>query len=139
MVVQLMLRMGYGGGEESGFVTLRSGDEGVDGWIQEDKLGFSSIGIQAKKWDKAATVSRPEMQKFVGALAGKGVQKGLFITTAQFTAGAQEYARQQHSVRIALVDGMKLAYLMMEHGLGVTTERTYAIRRIDSDFFAEED
>jgi restriction system protein len=139
MVVQLMLRMGYGGGEESGFVTPRSGDEGVDGWIQEDKLGFSSIGIQAKKWDKAATVSRPEVQKFVGALAGKGVQKGLFITTAQFTAGAQEYARQQHSVRIALVDGMKLAYLMMEHGLGVTTERTYAIRRIDSDFFAEED
>ena len=139
MVVRLMLRMGYGGGKESGFVTQRSGDEGVDGWIQEDKLGFSSIGIQAKKWDKTATVSRPELQKFVGALAGKGVQKGLFITTAQFSTGAQEYARQQHSVRIALVDGTKLAYLMMDHGLGVTTERTYALQRLDSDFFTEDE
>ncbi len=138
LVVRLLLKMGYGGAVEgAGFVTAKSGDEGIDGIIREDKLGFSLIYIQAKKWDRASSVGRPEVQKFVGALAGQGASKGLFITTAQFTREARDYAAKQHTVKVVLVDGAKLAQLLMEHGLGVSTEAVYEIKRVDTDFFAE--
>lgn len=107
MVVQLLLKMGYGSALEDGFVTGCSGDEGIDGIIREDKLGFSSIYIQAKRWVEDKAIGRPEIQKFVGALAGQGAQKGLFITTGTFTKEARSYVEKQLSTKVVLVDGEK--------------------------------
>ncbi len=139
LVVELLLKMGYGGAfEEAGIAVGQSGDEGIDGIIREDKLGFSSIYIQAKRWSVDTTVGRPEVQKFVGALAGQGAQKGLFITTAQFTKDAKNYVGKQSATKVVLVDGEKLAKLMIEYDVGVSTLNTYPIKKIDSDFFDED-
>lgn len=138
MVVQLLLKMGYGSALEDGFVTGYSGDEGIDGIIREDKLGFSSIYIQAKRWAEDKAIGRPEIQKFVGALAGQGAQKGLFITTGTFTKEARSYVEKQLSTKIVLVDGEKLTKLMIEYNLGVSVETVYTIKKIDTDFFSEE-
>ena len=139
LVIKLLQKIGYGTLKNSGKVTKKSNDEGIDGIINQDKLGFDCIYIQAKKWDKDSTVSRPEVQKFVGALAGQGATKGLFITTAKFSNGAREYSQKQHTTKIVLIDGMELAKLMVEYNLGVSVERTYEIKKIDSDFFEELD
>lgn len=138
MVVQLLLKMGYGSALEDGFVTGCSGDEGIDGIIREDKLGFSSIYIQAKRWAEDKAIGRPEIQKFVGALAGQGAQKGLFITTGAFTKEARSYVEKQLSTKVVLVDGEKLTKLMIEYNLGVSVETVYTIKKIDTDFFSEE-
>ena len=138
MVVQLLLKMGYGSALEDGFVTGCSGDEGIDGIIREDKLGFSSIYIQAKRWAEDKAIGRPEIQKFVGALAGQGAQKGLFITTGTFTKEARSYVEKQLSTKVVLVDGKKLTKLMIEYNLGVSVETVYTIKKIDTDFFSEE-
>ena len=138
MVVQLLLKMGYGSALEDGFVTGCSGDEGIDGIIREDKLGFSSIYIQAKRWAEDKAIGRPEIQKFVGALAGQGGQKGLFITTGPFTKEARSYVEKQLSTKVVLVDGEKLTKLMIEYNLGVSVETVYTIKKIDTDFFSEE-
>ena len=140
LVVKLLTQMGYGGSvDNAGTVIGQSGDEGIDGIIREDKLGFSLIYIQAKRWDCDKAVGRPEIQKFVGALAGaKARPKDCFITTAKFTKEARQYAEKQHTTKVVLVDGTTLAKLMIEYGLGVSTETTYEIKRIDSDFFAED-
>lgn len=136
LVVKLLTQMGYGGSlKGAATVTRSTGDEGIDGIIREDKLGFNLIYIQAKRWDRKSTVGRPELQKFVGALAGQGAAKGLFITTAQFTKEAIEYANKQHTTKIILIDGIALAELMIEYNVGVSVEATYSIKRIDSDFF----
>lgn len=140
LVVQLLENMGYGGSvENAGVVVGQTGDEGIDGIIREDKLGFSLIYIQAKRWDRTTSIGRPEIQKFVGALAGQGANKGLFITTAQFTKEAREYVKKQHTTKVVLVDGESLAKLMIEYDLGVSTQAVYQIKRMDSDFFSEED
>lgn len=139
LVVKLLRNMGYGGSlEDSGEVVGQSGDEGIDGIIREDKLGFSSIYIQAKRWERDKAIGRPEIQKFVGALAGQGASKGLFITTAQFTKEAHQYVRKQHTTKVVLVDGQMLAKLMIEYNLGVSIETVYEIKRIDSDYFSED-
>ena len=139
LVVQLLEHMGYGGSvENAGQVVGKSGDEGIDGIIREDKLGFSLIHIQAKRWDRNTSIGRPEIQKFVGALAGQGASKGLFITTAQFTNEAREYAKKQHTTKVVLVDGEALANLMIEYNVGVSTQAVYQIKQLDSDFFGEE-
>ena len=139
LVVKLLTQMGYGGSaEDAGMVIGQTGDEGIDGLIREDKLGFSLIYIQAKRWDRSTSIGRPEIQKFVGALAGQGASKGLFITTAKFTKEAREYANKQHTAKIVLVDGQKLAKLMIEYNLGVSTETTYQVKRIDTDFFSDD-
>lgn len=139
LVVQLLENMGYGGSvENAGQVVGKSGDEGIDGIIREDKLGFSLIYIQAKRWDRNTSIGRPEIQKFVGALAGQGASKGLFITTAQFTNEAREYAKKQHTTKVVLVDGEALANLMIEYNVGVSTQAGYQIKQLDSDFFSEE-
>lgn len=136
LVVRLLLRMGYGGPfEDAGIVTKRTGDGGIDGIIKEDKLGFSQIYIQAKRWDPSVTVSRPEIQKFSGALRDEGASKGLFITTAKFSAGARESASRQH---IVLVDGDELTRLMIEYNIGVSVSQTYSLKKLDTDFFDEE-
>ena len=139
LVVDLLVRMGYGGAfEGAGQVVGHSGDEGIDGIIREDKLGFSNIYIQAKRWNLDASIGRPEIMKFVGALAGQGASKGLFITTAQFTKEACNYANKQLTTKIVLIDGQRLARLMIEYDVGVSTQSVYAIKRIDSDFFSED-
>lgn len=136
LVVELLLKMGYGGPfDEAGIVVGKSGDEGIDGVIREDKLGFSNIYIQAKRWDTTSSIGRPEIQKFVGALAGKGAQKGLLITTATFSKDAVAYAEKQLATKVVLIDGPKLTKLMIEYDLGVATQTTYAIKRLDTDFF----
>lgn len=140
LVVKLLERMGYGGSlPNAGTVTPQTGDEGIDGIIREDKLGFSLIYIQAKCWNLDKTIGRPEIQKFVGALAGQGAAKGLFITTARFTKEAVAYAEKQHTTKVVLVDGAMLAKLMIEYNLGVSTETTYEIKKLDTDFFNDED
>lgn len=139
LVVELLLKMGYGGAFEDAGITIgQTGDEGIDGIIREDKLGFSSIYIQAKRWSVDTTIGRPEIQKFVGALAGQGAQKGLFITTAQFSKEARNYVGKQSATKVVLVDGEKLARLMIENDVGVSTQSIYRIKKIDSDFFDEE-
>ncbi|MBV6403667.1 MAG: Mrr restriction system protein [Flavobacteriales bacterium] len=138
LVVQLLVRMGYGGSvKDAGRALAKGNDEGIDGTIKEDKLGLDVIYIQAKKWQTGNTVGRPEIQKFVGALAGQGAKKGIFITTSTFSKEAREY-QPRNETKIALIDGEELTQLMMDHDLGVTTQRTYAVKRIDSDFFGEE-
>ena len=131
LVVDLMKAMNYG----DGFVTKQSGDDGIDGIIHEDKLGFNLIYIQAKRWKSETTIGKPEIQKFAGAMMGPPkVEKGLFITTAKFSQGAKDFADAQH---IILVDGKKLTELMIEHELGVSTQKSYCIKRIDTDYFAD--
>ena len=133
LVVDLMKAMDYG----DGFVTKYSGDDGIDGIIHEDKLGFNLIYIQAKRWKTDITIGKPELQKFAGAMMGPPkVEKGLFITTAKFSPKAKEYATAQH---IILVDGKKLTELMIEYGVGVSTQKAYLIKRIDSDYFSDND
>ncbi len=139
LVVKLLLKMGYGSGiDEAGMVTQQSNDGGIDGIIKEDKLGFSHIYIQAKQWAVEQTVGKPEIQKFVGALQGQQAQKGLFITTAKFSSGALQYAENLLGAKVVLVDGTALTKLMIKHNVGVSLEQVYEIKKIDSDFFAEE-
>ena len=139
LVVKLLLKMGYGSGiEGAGMVTQASNDGGIDGIIKEDQLGFSHIYIQAKQWALEQTVGKPEIQKFVGALQGQQAQKGLFITTARFSSGAIQYADNLLGVKVVLVDGSALTKLMIKHSVGVSLEQTYEVKKIDSDFFAEE-
>jgi restriction system protein len=135
LVVDLLFAMGYGGSrQEAAKVTQKSGDEGIDGVINEDRLGLDVIYVQAKRWQ--GNVGRPEIQSFVGALAGKQAHKGVFITTSQFSQTAAEYARAVPQ-KIILIDGARLAELMIEHNIGVSTVRTLALKRIDSDYFEE--
>jgi restriction system protein len=136
LVVQLMIKMGYGGSrEEAGKAVGRSGDGGIDGIINEDRLGLDAIYLQAKRWD--GVVGRPEIMKFVGALAGQRATKGVFLTTSWFTQEAKEYATTSQ-YKVVLVDGVRLADLMIEHDLGVSVVAAYQVRRIDTDFFSEE-
>lgn len=135
LVVDLLFAMGYGGSRaEAAKVTKKSGDEGIDGIINEDRLGLDVIYIQAKRWQ--ATVGRVEIQNFVGALVGKHATKGVFITTSDFNSNAAEYAKSVHH-KVILIDGQRLAELMIEYGIGVSTVRTIALKRVDSDYFEE--
>jgi restriction system protein len=135
MVVELLLRMGYGGSRnEAGQVVGKSGDEGIDGIISEDRLGLDVVYLQAKKWD--GTVGRPEVQKFVGALHGKRAKKGVLITTGTFSADAAAYV-EQIEPKIVLIDGRRLAKLMIDFEVGVSTTATFHVKRIDSDYFDE--
>ena len=139
LVVSLLLHMGYGNGiAEAGRVTQPSNDGGIDGTIKEDQLGFSSIYIQAKQWATDQTVGKPEIQKFVGALQGQQAQKGLFITTAKFSSGASQYAKNLLGTKVVLVDGSTLTRLMIKYNVGVSVEHIYEVKRVDSDFFSEE-
>lgn len=133
LVVELLVKMGYGGSlKEAANVVGKSGDAGIDGIIKEDKLGLDAIYIQAKRWD--GVVGRPEIQKFVGALDGQKARKGIFITTSTFTKEAIEYAKGT-TVKVVLIDGERLADLMIENNLGVTTTMTYEVKRVDTDYF----
>ena len=135
LVIDLLVAMGYGGSrQDAGRALGRSGDEGIDGLINEDHLGLDVIYVQAKRWEN--TVGRPEIQKFAGALQGQRARKGVFITTSYFSREAQEYPSQIES-KVILIDGARLAQLMVDHGVGVLTANVYEVKRIDSDYFPE--
>jgi restriction system protein len=136
LVVDLLLKMGYGGSrKEAGETIGKTGDGGIDGIIKEDKLGLDVIYVQAKKWE--GTVSRPEIQKFVGALEGKRARKGIFITTSNFSQEAINYV-SNIGTKVILMDGEDLARYMIEYDVGVSTMSYYPIKQIDNDYFAEE-
>jgi restriction system protein len=135
LVVDLLVRMGYGGSrQDAGKAIGRSGDGGIDGVISEDRLGLDAVYVQAKRWE--ATVGRPEIQKFSGALQGQRANKGVFITTSDFSRDAVEYAGVI-TTKIVLVDGVRLANLMIDHNVGVTPVGAYELKRLDSDYFDE--
>ncbi|MEQ1837078.1 MAG: restriction endonuclease [Candidatus Nitrotoga sp.] len=137
LVVDLLLKMGYGGTQEdAGQVMGKSGDGGIDGIIKEDRLGLDVIYIQAKRWE-SYVVGRPEIQKFVGALAAHKATKGVFITSSTYSKEAQEYISQITN-KIVLIDGAMLAELMMDFDLGVSTKEVYTVKRLDTDYFEED-
>lgn len=136
LVVELLVRMGYGGTrKDAGKAIGKSGDEGIDGIINEDRLGLDTIYLQAKRWE--GTIGRPEIQKFAGALQGQRARKGIFITTGTFSKEAGEYASRIES-KIVLIDGDALAQFMIDHNVGVTPIAAYEIKRVDTDYFTEE-
>lgn len=136
LVVDLMVTMGYGGTKWDASQSIgRSGDEGIDGIIKEDRLGLDVIYLQAKRWDN--TVGRPEIQKFVGALHGQRAKKGVFITTGKYSNEALEYIKNIDP-KVILIDGERLVNYMIDFNLGTTTSMVYEIKRIDSDYFIEE-
>ena len=139
VVVDVLVAMGYGGShKEAGERLGQTGDAGIDGVIREDALGLDAIYLQAKRWDPSRTVGRPEIQGFVGALHGVRASKGVFLTTARFSREAIEYA-DGVSPRVVLIDGRRLALLMIEHDVGVATRRRYELKRLDEDYFLEGD
>jgi len=133
LVVELLIKMGYGGPGEGKRIG-QVGDEGIDGIIKEDKLGLDIVYIQAKRWKENNNVGRPEIQSFVGALAGKGAKKGIFITASDFTSDARKY-ETKNEIKIVLINGRELANLMIDYNLGVSLQQSYEIKRIDSDYF----
>jgi restriction system protein len=137
LVVDLLLKMGYGGSRRDfGEAIGKPGDGGIDGVIKEDKLGIDAIYLQAKRWDKGQVGSK-EIQAFVGALQGRRARKGVFITTSRFSKPAQDYVEKIQE-KVILIDGPRLADLLVEHGVGVSTVATYEIKKIDSDYFGED-
>jgi restriction system protein len=133
LVVELLLTMGYGGSRrEAGEAIGKAGDEGIDGIINEDRLGLDVIYLQAKRWE--GSVGRPEIQKFVGALHGKRAKKGVFMTTGSFSADAREYVAHIDP-KVVLIDGEQLSQLMIDWNVGVSRVATYETKQIDSDYF----
>ena len=129
LVVELLVKMGYGGSiKDAGKAMGKSGDKGIDGTIKEDKLGLDIIYIQAKRWKPGNVVGRPELQKFIGALAGQGAKKGIFITTSNFSKEAIEYT-PRNETKIVLIDGVQLAQLMIDYNLGCTPLQAYDVKK----------
>ena len=139
LVVELLISMGYGSSLKSrGFVTKGSNDEGIDGLINEDKLGLDKIYIQAKRFKEGNNIGRPEVQKFSGALDGQGATKGVFITTSGFTADARTFVENLPSKTIVLIDGKELSELMIDSDVAVSVEKAYQVKKIDMDYFVED-
>lgn len=138
VIIDLLVAMGYGGSHQNAATQLgKSGDSGVDGVINEDRLGLDRVYVQAKRY-KDGSVHRPEVQAFVGSLVGLGANKGVFVTTSAFSQGAIEFVRHL-SQRVILIDGARLADLMIEHNVGVRVSRALEFKRIDEDFFSEDE
>ena len=135
LVVDLLVSMGYGGNREDAGRAVGQSGEGIDGIIDEDRLGLDVIYIQAKRWE--GTVGRSEIQKFAGALQGQRARKGIFITTSTFSREAKDYVAAIDS-KIVLIDGERLARLMVDHDVGVSTVGVYEVKRVDLDYFTEE-
>ena len=135
LVLDLLSKMGYGGSrKEAAKITKKSNDEGIDGIINEDRLGLNVIYVQAKRWQNS--VGRKEIQSFVGALAGQQASKGVFITTSAFHQTATDYA-EGLAQKVILIDGVRLAQLMIEHDIGVSTSQSFSIKRLDAEYFSE--
>jgi len=140
LVMDLLEKMGYGGKlMNPGEVTGKTGDNGIDGIIRQDALGFDKIYVQAKRWAYEHSVGSPDIQQFAGALMGKGANKGLFITTSHFSKAAKDFVDKHMTAKIVLVDGEELTRLMIEYNLGVSTTYSYNIKKVDTDYFDDED
>lgn len=138
VIVELLVAMGYGGSHENAAMRLgKSGDGGIDGIVDEDRLGLDRIYIQAKRYAVHSSIGRPEIQGFVGSLVGLGASKGVFVTTSTFSAPAVEFVKGLQQ-RVILIDGARLTELMVEFGVGVRVNRIVEVKRLDEDFFAEE-
>lgn len=138
LVVDLLIKMGYGGSrEDAGKAVGKSGDGGIDGVINEDRLGLDTVYIQAKRWKEEATVGRPEIQKFVGALHGRKARKGVFITTSSFSKDARDYTSDIEN-KVVLIDGEQLAELMIDFDVGISKTASYEVKRMDIDYFTDE-
>lgn len=137
LVLKLLEKMGYGADTDSVMHLGQTGDEGVDGVINQDKLGLQRIYVQAKRYKTESTIGRPDIQRFLGALAGQGANGGVFITTSKFSADAHEYVSKNLSPRIVLIDGKELARLMIKYEIGVQVKRSYQIVDIDDDYFED--
>lgn len=138
LIVDLLVAMGYGGSHDDAARQLgKSGDGGIDGVIDEDRLGLDRIYVQAKRYALGSSVGRPEVQGFVGSLVGRGASKGVFVTTSAFSKQAIEYARGLQQ-RVILIDGFQFTELMIEFGVGVRTSRVIEVKRIDEDFFTDQ-
>ena len=136
LVVDVLVGMGYGGSrEEAGKAIGGPGDGGIDGIINEDRLGLDVIYIQAKRWE--GPVGSSQIRNFVGALAGQRAGKGVFITTSTYTEDAKEFVKTV-GTKIILIDGRQLADFMIDYNVGVTTEAVYELKRIDTDYFEDE-
>jgi restriction system protein len=136
VVLKLLVALGYGGSiNDAASTTKRTGDDGIDGVIKEDRLGLDLIHVQAKRWKDA--VGRPEIQNFAGSLEGQRGRKGVFITTSNFTPGAREYVSRIEK-KIILIDGAELARLCVEFGVGVVDQNAFVVKKLDTDFFTEE-
>jgi restriction system protein len=135
VVVRLLMAMGYGGVAGHGTVTGKSGDGGIDGVIKQDKLGLDVVGLQAKRWD--SPVGRPIIQGFVGSMDYIRAKKGVILTTSTFTKDAAAFVERIKGKKVVLIDDDQLADLMIDHGLGVTTAKTYEIKEVSNDFFDE--
>lgn len=139
LVLDLLLKMGYGGSlSDAGLVTKYSHDDGIDGIIKEDKLGLDKIYIQAKRYNTANTIGKPQIQQFVGALDEQKASKGVFITTSSYSSEARKYAEEKASKKIVLIDGQELARYMIEYNVGVSLKHVYEVKRIDSDYFEDD-
>lgn len=139
LVVDLIVAMGYGGSRQSVVRRLgKSGDEGIDGIVNEDALGLDVVYIQAKRYASDNTIGRERIQQFAGALMGQGASKGVFVTTSSFSKQAIEFA-QKRPPRIILIDGDELTRLMTQYNVGVRTERTVELKRVDLDYFEADD
>jgi restriction system protein len=140
IIVDLLVAMGYGGSHQDAAARLtpRTGDGGIDGVINEDPLGLDRVYVQAKRYALGNSVGRPDIQAFVGSLVGEGATKGVFVTTSTFTSGATEFARHLPQ-RIVLIDGQRLAELMINHNVGVKVSRSIEFKRIDEDVFSEDE
>jgi restriction system protein len=137
VVVKLLLAMGYGGGSGEGLVTKKTGDAGIDGVITEDKLGLDVVCVQAKKWE--GSVGRPVVQAFVGSMDYIRAKKGVIIATSHFSPDALDFVNKIEGKKVVLVDGDRLAELMLEHDVGVTTTNTYKLKERSEDFFSEDE
>jgi restriction system protein len=138
IIVQLMLKLGYGGPRPDAGETLgKTGDGGVDGIIRQDRLGLDSIYLQAKRWS-GNSVGTADINGFIGALTTRGASKGVLITTSTFSESAKKIAANVHHLKLSLIDGEELATLMIDHDLGVALEARFDVKRIDSDYFIEE-
>ena len=136
VVVELLLKMGYGGIMGKGQVTQFSNDGGLDGIINQDKLGLDVVCIQAKRWEN--TVGRPVVQGFVGSMDYVRAKKGVIITTSRFSRDAEDYVERVEGKKVVLIDGDELTKLMIDHNLGVTVKKTYEIKEISNDYFEED-
>lgn len=133
-VVDLLLKMGYGGAAQQGRRIGGSNDEGVDGLINQDALGLDQVYVQAKRYKEGNNVGRESIQAFVGALHGFGATRGVFLTTSAFTANAVEYAQKVQS-RVILIDGAKLVELMIAYRVGVQEKQQFSAVEVDQDYF----
>ena len=135
IVVDLLVKMGYGGNlENAALITRYRKDDGIDGVIKEDKLGLDKIYIQAKRWTN--TVGKPDIHAFIGALSEQGASKGVYITTSKFSSEARSF-KPKSDMKIILIDGRELCQYMIEYGVGVSVKQIYEVKRIDSDYFEE--